>query len=101
MSVQNDENLAEGYLVRLSGRVWGIALGLCFGIGLFVLTNILVLKGGEDMGTHLGLLSQYFYGYEIDFVGSLIGFAYASVVGFAIGWGVCQIYNLASRSRSR
>ena len=95
----NHEDLAAGYLVRLNARAWGIALGLCFGLGLFAATNILLLRGGEDMGSHLGLLSQYFPGYDVHFVGSLIGFGYAFVLGFVIGWGVCKAYNLAARRR--
>ena len=36
-------------LLRLNGRAWGIAVGLLFGGGLFLATNILVLKGGENV----------------------------------------------------
>ncbi len=42
---------------------------------------------------HLSLLNQYFIGYSVTFVGSLIGFAYAFVIGFASGYLVARIYN--------
>jgi hypothetical protein len=87
----------ESYVVRLNGRAWGIALGLLFGLGLFVATNVLVLRGGHMVGSHLGLLSIYFPGYAVSFVGSLVGFVYAFVVGFATGRIVCAVYNVASR----
>lgn len=41
-----EERQAEQTLLRLNARAWGIATGLLFGGGLFVATNVLVLKGG-------------------------------------------------------
>lgn len=72
---------------------WGIALGLMLGIGLFVATNVLVLKGGDQVGPHLGLLGVYFPGYSVTFLGSLVGFVYAFVVGYGVGRTVVTIYN--------
>ena len=94
----SDEGKAvETYVTKLNGRAWGIALGLLFGMGLFVATNVLVLRGGEKVGTHLGLLSIYFPFYDVSFLGSLLGFVYAFVVGYATGRIVCAVYNLAAR----
>lgn len=87
------------YAARLNGRAWGIALGILFGVGLFVATNVLVLRGGEKVGTHLGLLSIYFPFYDVSFLGSLLGFVYAFVVGYATGRIVCAVYNLAARKK--
>jgi len=64
-----------------------------FGLGVFIATNILVLKGGEVVGPHLALLGQYFIGYRVTFLGSLIGLAYGLVIGFGIGYGVAFLYN--------
>jgi hypothetical protein len=72
---------------------WGIALGLMFGVILFVATNALVLKGGSDVGAHLGLLSVYFPGYDVTFLGSMVGFVYAFVLGYGVGRSVVAIYN--------
>lgn len=83
----------EREIQQLSGRAWGLAAGLVFGVGLLVATNILVLKGGARVGTHLSLLSTYFPGYSVTFVGSLIGFVYAFVLGYGIGRLVGGIYN--------
>ena len=44
---------------RLNARAWGISMGMLLGGGLFVATNVLVLKGGPNVGQHLGLLSVY------------------------------------------
>jgi len=78
---------------RLNARAWGIAMGLLLGGGLFFATNILVVKGGQNVGQHLGLLSVYFPGYRVTFFGSLIGFVYAFVLGYALGRLVGTVYN--------
>ena len=64
----------DAYVRRLHVRAWALAAGTLAGLGLFVATNLLVLRGGEDVGTHLGLLSIYFPFYDVTFFGSLIGF---------------------------
>jgi len=80
-------------ILRLNGRAWGIALGLLMGGGLFLATLFLVLKGGPDVGQHLNLLSVFFPGYQVTFLGSFIGFIYAFVVGYALGRVIGAIYN--------
>jgi hypothetical protein len=80
-------------LARINGRAWGIAFGLVLGIGLFFATNILVLRGGENVGAHLNLLGIFFPGYSVTFVGSLIGFVYAFVGGYALGRLIGGVYN--------
>jgi hypothetical protein len=80
-------------LLRMNEQGWGITFGLLLGLGLFMATNVLVLKGGDVVGPHLGLLSMFFPGYSVTFVGSLIGFVYAFVLGYAFGRTVSLIYN--------
>jgi hypothetical protein len=93
------EQEVESYLLRLNGRAWGIACVLLFGMGLFVATNFLIVLGGPNVGQHLNLLSVYFPGYAVTFVGSLVGFVYAFVVGYATGRIVSGVYNLAARAK--
>jgi hypothetical protein len=80
-------------LLRMNEQGWGIAFGLLLGVGLFVATNVLVVKGGPVVGPHLGLLSMFFPGYSVTFFGSFVGFIYAFVVGYAFGRTVSTIYN--------
>lgn len=80
-------------LLRLHARAWGVAVGLIFGLGLFVATNVLVLKGGPVVGPHLAQLALFFPGYRVTFVGSLIGFVYAFVLGYASGRLIGTVYN--------
>jgi hypothetical protein len=84
--------------MRLRANAQGIALGAVLGLGIFLATNLLVLKGGERVGPHLELLSQYFIGYRVSFLGSLIGAMYGFSLGYALGYINARIYNRFSKS---
>lgn len=93
-------NVVEPDLVpvirRLNARLLGVTLGLICGGSLFVATAWLVLKGGPNVGAHLGLLGQYFPGYSVSVPGALIGFVYAFVVGYGMGMAIATIYTRAA-----
>jgi len=78
---------------RLNARAWGMSVGLVCGIGLLVATNVLIIKGGPNVGQHLRLLSNYFPGYRVTFAGSLIGFVYAFVIGYGLGRLIATVYD--------
>lgn len=88
-----EDEMLETVLLRLNGRAWGIAIGLVLGFGLFVATNLLVLRGGPDPGRHLSLLSVFLPGYSVSFVGSIIGFIYCFVIGYGLGRLIGGVYN--------
>ena len=96
-AVKDQERELRAAILRLNARAWGITFGLLLGGLLFVATNILVLRGGPNVGQHLGLLRVFFPGYSVTFLGSLIGFVYAFVVGYAIGRLIGTVYNLLVR----
>jgi len=93
MDQYTEDKTLQNALLRLNARAWGIGMGLLFGVGLFLATNILVVRGGADAGQHLQLLWIYFPGYSVSFVGSLIGFVYAFVVGYGLGRLIGSLYN--------
>jgi hypothetical protein len=93
-----EEEALEKAVVRLNAKLMGIVVGFLAGLGLFLATMILVLKGGPDVGAHLGLLSQFFPGYRVTFLGSFVGFFYAFVVGFVIGSVLGAVYNKVARA---
>jgi hypothetical protein len=78
---------------RVRALEFGIAAGLVAGLALFVGTNWLVLKGGPVVGPHLALLGQFFIGYRVTFLGSLIGFTWAAACGFVLAGAGGWIYN--------
>jgi hypothetical protein len=87
------EQVVMTRLLRVSAVLHGIVTGLVFGLGIFIATNWLVLKGGRVVGPHLALLGQFFLGYRVTFAGSLIGLGYGFAVGFLLGFGVACLYN--------
>jgi hypothetical protein len=87
--------------LHLNATVQGIVTGLVVGLGIFIATNWLVLKGGEVVGPHLALLGQFLIGYRVSFVGSLIGFAYGFGGGYLVGYFVARMYNWVTHRRER
>jgi hypothetical protein len=89
------EEIVLTRLVRLNASLQGIIIGLVAGLGIFVATNWLLIQAeeGKVVGPHLSLLGQFFIGYRVSFVGSLIGFAYSFVCGFVVGYAVSGVYN--------
>jgi len=97
---QKLEELVFTRLLRLNATVQGIVAGILVGLVIFVATNWLILQGGHMapqgelvIGPHLSLLGQFFIGYRVTFLGSLIGFAYGFVSGFLVGYLVSKVYN--------
>lgn len=80
-------------LVRLNAKIHGLVTGIVLGLGLFIATNWLVLKGGKSVGRHLSLLGQFFIGYRVSFLGSFIGFIYGFICGFIVGYSIAWMYN--------
>jgi hypothetical protein len=91
--MEAEDRAFQDVIQQLNGRAWGIAMGLVLGIGLFIATNFLVLKGGPEVGPHLALIGEYLPGYRVSFVGSLIGFVYLFVIGYGIGRIIGSVYN--------
>jgi len=89
----NEQTVLQKEVRRLNARAWGISVGLLLGLGLFVATNFLILRGGTRVGEHLSLLGIYFPGYSVSFAGSLIGFVYAFVLGYALGRLIGTLYD--------
>jgi hypothetical protein len=93
---EEERRLVSTVATSAHEQSWGIAIGLLLGLGLLVATNLLILKGGERVGPHLGLLSAYFPGYSVTVLGSLVGFVYMFVIGYGVGRTVVTIYNRLS-----
>jgi uncharacterized membrane protein len=88
-----EEQLIKKAVLRLNGHILGFVIGVISALAIFVATNWLVLKGGDVVGPHLGLLGNFFIGYDVTFFGSLIGAAYGFVGGYITGLLIGWIYN--------
>jgi hypothetical protein len=95
----NDDGRIQ--ILRLDAAAQAIAVGVLLGLGIFVATNWLVLKGGTVVGPNLALLAQFCPGYSVTFLGSLLGFGYGLVYGAVAGFAVSLVYNRFVEARRR
>jgi hypothetical protein len=95
---EDDLKLFKGVL-RLNAKYVGLVFGLLLGLAIFIATNWLVIKAHAvpnkewPVGPHLELLGQFFFGYRVSFLGSIIGFLYGFAIGSIAGTAVGFIYN--------
>ncbi len=99
----NDVNKKDdkifGGVFRFNAGIVGLALGLLFGLVIFIATNWLVImghitsSGDSEVGPHLKLLGEFFIGYRVSFFGSFVGFAYGFALGTLSGSLIAWIYN--------
>jgi hypothetical protein len=88
-------------IARLRASVMAVVCGLLFGAGLLFATLWLVVQGGPNVGSHLGLLSNYYPGYSVTWLGGLVGFFYGALTGAVVGYATTFLYNtLAFRRKS-
>ena len=87
-------------MARIRAGVMAVVFGMVGGVGLFVATIWLVVRGGSNVGKHLGLLSNYFPGYTVTIGGAFLGLVYGALVGAIVGWLVAWIYNRVAGSRN-
>jgi len=81
--------------MKLSKKAFGLALGILWGVIVFLATIFVLIKGG---GNTLVLLQQFYPGYDISFVGGIIGLVYGFVNGFIYGWVLAWLYNAFSKT---
>ncbi len=93
MTKHDESEEVSRAIVKIQAGVLAFVCAMIGGIGLFVMTAWLLIKGGPKVGQHLQLLGQYFPGYSVTWKGSLIGFFYGAIVGGIIGWIIGKIYN--------
>ena len=72
-------------VIRFNLLAIAITMGLLTGVVLWLATAVLLLKGGEDVGLHLGLLGVFLPGYEVTWRGAWVGLFWGFVAGAASG----------------
>ncbi len=102
-----EERLVKSVLI-LNAQILGLVLGILMGLGLFVATIWLVIKGGHVtasgeylVGPNLQRLSQFFPGYSVSVEGSFVGLGYGFGIGLIGGAVIGWIYNKIVYFRNR
>ena len=91
-ATREEHQIIRHAVVRLRAGILAIVFGMLGGSGLAVATLWLVLRGGQRVGAHLGLLRFYFPGYSVSWPGVVVGFLYGALTGALVGWAVATIY---------
>lgn len=74
----------QQWFAPMHKAAFGVAVGLTAAIVMFAITAFHVLLAPGDTSAIM-LLSQYFYGYRVDWLGAFIGAGWAGISGFAAG----------------
>jgi hypothetical protein len=96
----NQEQISRAF-ARIRTGVLTLVCAMIGGVGLFLMTAWLLMKGGPHVGQHLQLLSHYFIGYSVTWWGSVVGLFYGTLAGGVIGWAVSTLYNRVVQLRQR
>ncbi len=91
--IQVVDELLESTFPKLAPLALGLALGVVVGVGLLLATLFMLLRGGDVTGQTLTLLAEFFPGYTVTAVGSLVGLGYGFLTGFTLGWGYAFMRN--------
>jgi protoporphyrinogen oxidase len=82
---QVSDKLITATFARLDPLSLGISVGSVVGLGLFFMTIILLLKGGDVIEPNLALLRNYFPWFATTWSGAFIGMIEGGIFGFGIG----------------
>ena len=77
--------------MKLRVRAFGLAVGIVMGLGIFLITVIEFIRG---YGNTLVLLQAVCYGYNVCFLGAVVGFFWGVIYGFLFGAAVAWLYNI-------
>lgn len=81
--------------MEMSKKAFGLTSGILLAIAIFLLTNLLLIKGTE--GTLIKGLKNICFGYSFSYLGSVIGLVWGFVYGFISGWLFAYLYNLFAK----
>lgn len=87
------EELIRDAFARYDAVALGAAVGAVTGLGLFLATAVLLLRGGANVGANLSLLGNYLFSFEMSWAGALFGMVEAGVLGFGFGFLLAKAIN--------
>lgn len=73
-------------------RAFGVAVGIALGLAMFLATLVSLILGRAQ--EEMSLLSVYFAGYSVSWIGALVGAGWGFFVGFIAGWFTAFTRNL-------
>jgi protoporphyrinogen oxidase len=92
------KDLLVAAFAHVDAVAMGAATAVVLGLGLFLASAWLLVKGGDVVGPNLSLLGHYLLGYDMSWTGALIGTVEAAIIGFLIGYIGAKLRNALIRS---
>ena len=86
--------------MRLNALAFGLACGLIWGLGLFIITWWIIAFDSQQPG-EATVLGQVYRGYEITTIGSIIGLVWGFFDGLIGGVIFAWLYNLLATRLGR
>jgi len=77
--------------MKLNPKAFALTAGILSGLAIFIVTIWLVIAGTE--GRTIGLLKYLYIGYELSFIGAVIGLVWGFVDGLIGGYIFALVYN--------
>ncbi|MEM6826204.1 MAG: hypothetical protein AAF566_13945 [Pseudomonadota bacterium] len=93
---QKEWDAIQQSVASLRASVMAVVFGMVGGVGLFVATAWLLIRGGQNVGETLSLLRHFFPGYSVTWGGAFIGLFYGCLAGGVLGYVMARIYNLVA-----
>lgn len=87
------ESFLEQPTLRLSGQSLGLALGCLMAAQLYLATTWLIIRGTADQSVHAALLTHYFPGYSVSYLGGLYGSVSIFAFTYLASLVLAAIYN--------
>ena len=82
---ETEDVLIESAFAKIDPLALGVAVGVVSGLGIFMASVVLLLRGGSAPGPTLSLLGNYLFGFEVTWGGAVIGLLEGGLLGFAVG----------------
>ena len=92
-----DHEILSAVFAKMDVPAMTVAGGVLCSLLLFLATAILLMQVVPDnypVGPHLGDLAAYLPGYEVSWVGSLVGAFYGFLAGAVAGFAAAVYWNL-------
>ncbi|MGE3151599.1 MAG: FAD-dependent oxidoreductase [Nitrospiraceae bacterium] len=87
------DRVLERAFAQVDPVAMGVATAVVGGVGIFLVTVILLIKGGRVVGPNLSLLAQFLPGFSVTWAGAVIGLVEMGLWGFLIGYASAWLCN--------
>ncbi len=96
-----EQTIIRRAVVRMRARIMGVVFAMVAGLGVWVATAWLLVRGGTNVGEHLVLLRNYMPAFSVTWPGAFVGLFWGAVFGAVVGWVFARVYNQVVERRAR